>query len=95
MLHLEIVQCNPEMKVGVQVLWDKKTNAKVEMLDNYVSKNLECMESAMILITDKGETHDNLMTCAFDALLKVSKTNFRQNFLLESWNGKVEKLLHA
>ena len=43
----------------------------------------------MILITDQGETHDNLMKDSFNALLNVPNTEFHQYFSLEmmGWQG--------
>ena len=79
----------PETKVGVQVLRDKISNTKSVMFDNDVSRMMEHIASTMILITDQGETHDDLMKDSFNALLTVHNTEFHQHFSLEmmEWQG--------
>ena len=89
MLCLVMVECNPETKVGVQVLRDKISNTKSAMFDHDISRMMEHIASTMILITDQGETHDNLMKDSFNALLTVPNTEFHQCFSLEmmGWQG--------
>ena len=82
MLHLEIVECNPETKVGSQVLRDKISNSKSAMFDNDVSKMMEHIASTMILVTDQGETHDNLMKDTFNALLTAPSKGIHRHFSL-------------
>ena len=89
MLYLVMVECNPETKVGVQVLRDKISNTKSAMFDHDAPRMMEHIASAMILITDQGETHDNPMKDYFNALLTVPNTEFHQYFSLEmmGWQG--------
>ena len=74
MLCLEIVKCDPETKVGVQVLRGKTTNAKGVIFKNYISKLLEQISNTMFLMTDQGETHNNLISNSFNYLLTVPST---------------------
>ena len=89
MLHLVIVECNPETKVGVQALRCKISNSKSAMFDNCVSKMMEHIAITMMLITDQGETYDNLMKDTFNAFLTVLNTEFHPHFSLEmmEWQG--------
>ena len=83
-LCLAMVECDPETKVGTQVLRDKISNSKSDVLDNDVSKIIEHAASTMLLVADQGETHDNSMKDTFNALLTVLSTEFRQSFSLET-----------
>ena len=53
------------------------------MLDNNASKTTERASSTMILVTDQGEPHDDLLNNAFNALLTVPGKEFYHNFSLE------------
>ena len=84
MLHLVIVECNPEMKFGIQVLWDEIPNSKSVMFDNGVSKIMEQKASTTILIADQVETHDDSMKENVNDLLMVPSTEFYQHLGFET-----------
>ena len=89
MAYLIVVECNPETKVGVQILRDSISNAKSSLFAHDVSDMLEHIASTMTNVTDLGETHENLMKDTFDALLTAPNTEFHQRFSLQklSWQG--------
>ena len=89
MSFLLILECNPETKVGVQVLRNLITNAKSSAFDNNISNMLDHVASTMSRIRDLGETHDNLMKDAFEALPTAPNSECHQYFSLQKlgWQG--------
>ena len=72
--------CNPETKVGVQVLRNKIAETKSATFKHKIPDMLEHIKSTMDLIEEMGETHDNLLKDTFGALLTAPNTRFTQFF---------------
>ena len=89
MVFLIELECNPETKFGVLVLRDQISSATVLVFKRNIPDILEHIASTMDMIREMDETHDNLMKCAFDALLNAPNTVFHWHFQLEkmSWKG--------
>ena len=74
------LECKLETKASVQVLRDQISSAKVLALNSNIPDMLEHITSVMVRIREIGETHDNLMKDAFDALLTIPNTACHQYF---------------
>ena len=81
--------CNPDTKVGVQVLRNKITNANSAGYAHDIPKMLKDIKMNMDLIRDLGETHDNLLEDAFNALLSAPNSRFVDYFDKQklAWQG--------
>ena len=77
-LCLAMVKNDCETKIGTRVLRYNVSNSKSTVFKNDTSKIIEYITSTMIIITDQGETHDNLMKETFNAFLMVPRTEFHQ-----------------
>ena len=71
---------NHDVTVGAQVLRNKISNENWATFNNEIPKRLKHAKKTMDLIRDLGETHSNLLTDTFNALLSAPNSRFADFF---------------
>ena len=90
-VYIIMTTCNPDTKVGVQVLRDKIISTKSATFKHNIPNMLSHIKSTMDLIEEMGETYDSLLKNTFDALLSAPNTTFHQFFVQEKLHWEAGK----